>query len=281
MPVGASGSAGGGSSATVENVRVTDLPANPPTNHPYPTSPLSPALRVAWDAQSPAPTRYEVYRSTDPTLRGTRVYSGPGVACTSPQAPTPNQPPGHDRSGLCYTDTGVSLLTTYYYRVFAVRGTAVSSTSEVAYGAPTRYDRQVKLKVDRLYGTQYWEYALLPSSPNPNDTTNAGTSWLYHWDTLELVNGTYAFPGTPLVPGAHLVFARSFTQGIGSTKDGKAANLDNNGGGGGHDVGPGCPDDNNGDKVDDEKDGDHADDGGDDHDQTCEDDDDDEEEDDD
>lgn len=280
MPVGSTGGAAGGSSATVENVRVTDLPANPPANHPYPNPPLSPALRVAWDAQSPAPTRYEVYRSTDPTLQGTRVYSGPGVACTSPQAPTPNQPPGHDRSGLCFTDTGVSLLTTYYYRVLAVRGTAVSSTSEVAYGAPTRYDRQVKLKVDRLFGTQYWEYALLPPSPNPNDTTNAGTQWLYHWDTLELVNGTYAFPGTTLVPGAHLLFARSFTQGIGSTKDGKAAKLDNDGGGGGHNGGPGCPDDDNHDGVDDHKDGDHDDDG-DDDDDDCEDDDDHEEDEDD
>ena len=36
---------------------------------------------------------------------------------------------------------------------------------EIAYGMPTRYDRQVKLKVDRLYGVQYWEYALLRPSP--------------------------------------------------------------------------------------------------------------------
>jgi hypothetical protein len=159
-------------------------------------------------------------------------------------------------------------LTTYYYRVFAVRGTARGSTSEIAYGAPTRYDRQIRIRVDRLYGPQYWEHALLPPSPTPQDTNNGGTQWLFDWDTLELV-------------GAHPLFARSFTQGIGSTKDGKTATLDDNGGGGGHEVGPGCPDDNNGDKVDDERDGDKADDGGDDHDQTCEDDDDDEEEDDD
>ena len=280
MPVGSTGGAAGGSAATVENVRVTDLPANPAENHAYPANrPLSPALRVAWDAQAPAPTRYEVFRSTDPTLQGTRVYSGPGVGCISPQAPTPNQPPGHDRAGLCYTDTGVSLLTTYYYRVFAVRGTARSTTSEVAYGAPTRYDRQVKLKVDRLYGTQYWEYALLPPSPNPVDTTNAGTQWLYNWDTLELVDGTYAFPGTALVPGAHLLFARSFTQGIGSTKDGKAATLDDNGGGE-PGPGPGCPDDDDGDGDDDEEDGDD-DDNGDDEDDDCEDDDDHEEDEDD
>lgn len=282
MPVGSTGGAAGGSSATVENVRVTDLPANPPASHPYPTNPpLAPALRVAWDSQSPAPTRYEVYRSTDPTLEGTRVYSGPGVPCTSPQAPTPNQPPGHDREGLCFTDTGVTFLTTYYYRVYSVRGTARSTTSELAYGAPTRYDRQVKLKVDRLYGPQYWEHALLPPSPTPPDTTNPGTSWLYHWDTLELVDGTYAFPGASLAPGPHLVFARSFTQGIGSTKDGKAAGLDDDpGGGGGNPGGPGCPDDDDGDGDDDHDDGDRDDDG-DDEDDDCEDDDDEEEEEDD
>ncbi len=78
MPVGASGGSAGGSSATVENVRVTDLPANPPASHPYPANPpLSPALRVAWDPQSPAPTRYEVYRSTDPTHPGHPRLLGP------------------------------------------------------------------------------------------------------------------------------------------------------------------------------------------------------------
>ena len=264
MPVGASGSSGGTAVASIQNIRVTDIPANAP----YPSgSPTTPALRVAWDAQSPAPTRYEVYRSTDPTLQGTRVYSGPGTACVSPRAPGDIQP-GYNRPGLCFTDTGVSFLTTYYYRVFAVRGTARGSTSEIAYGAPTRYDRQIRLRVDRLYGPQYWEHALLPPSPTPPDTTNAGTQWLFDWDTLELV-------------GTHPLFARSFTQGIGSTKDGKTATLDNDpGGGGGHPVDPGCPDDDNGDKVDDHRDGDYDDDG-DDHDQSCEDDDDHEEEDDD
>jgi serine protease AprX len=276
---------------TTENVRVTDLPADPAANHPYPQNqPLSPALRVAWDAQSPSSLRYEVYRSTDPLFPngGTLVFSGAGTPCTSPQAPTPGQPPGHDRSGLCYTDTSVSFGTVYYYRVVTVRRAtsqspgAKSANSEIAYGMPTRYDRQVKLKVDRLYGPQYWEYALVPPSPTPQDTTNTGVQWAFLWDTLELTNGTFAgFPGPfTLVPGPHRVYARSFTQGIGSTKDGKTANLDDDGGGGGPGPGPGCPDDDDGDGDDDGDDGD-SDDDGDDGDDDCEDDDDDEEEDDD
>jgi hypothetical protein len=274
---------------TPENVRVTDLPANPAASHPYPQNqPLSRALRVAWDKLSPAPMRYELYKSTDPLFPngGTRI-NGPFEDCVSPQAPTPGNPPGHDRSGLCYTDSNVSFGTTYYYRVVAVKRQGSqdvrSANSEIAYGMPTRFDRQVRLKVDRLYGPQYWEHALVPPSPTPPDTTNTGVQWAYLWDTLELVNGTFTgFPGTTgftLVPGPHLVSARSFTQGIGSTKDGKAANLDDDGGGGGN-GGPGCPDDDDGDGDDDEDDGD-SDDDGDDADDDCEDDDDDEEEDDD
>jgi serine protease AprX len=288
MPVLTGGSGGGQTEPvpTTENVRVTDLPADP-----YPQNqPLSPALRIAWDAQSPSSLRYEVYRSTDPLFPngGTLVFSGAGTPCTSPQAPTPGQPPGHDRSGLCYTDTSVSIGTVYYYRVVTVRRAtsqtpgAKSANSEIAYGMPTRYDRQVKLKVDRLYGPQYWEHALVPPSPTPQDTTNTGVQWAFLWDTLELVNGTYTgFPGPfTLVPGAHKVFARSFTQGIGSTKDGKTAGLDDDGGGGNGGGTPGCPDDDDGDGDDDEDDGD-SDDDGDDRDDDCEDDDDDEEEDDD
>jgi hypothetical protein len=275
MPV-VTGTGGGGQtqSAMPENVRVTDLPANPPSSHPYPQNqPLSPALRVAWDVQSPAPARYEVFRSTDPafTNGGTRVFSGAGTPCTSPQSPNgQDDPNGHDRQGLCYTDTNVSFGTVYYYRVVAVRtesGQDVRSrASEIAYGMPTRFDRQVKLKVDRLYGPQVWEHALVPPSPTPSDTTNTGVQWAFLWDTLELT-------------GAHRVFARSFTQGIGSTKDGKTSTLDNDGGGGGN-PGPGCPDDDDGDGDDDDDDGD-SDDDGDDRDDDCEDDDDDEEEDDD
>jgi subtilisin family serine protease len=281
MPVG---STGGGptpppANAGPENVRVTDLPAHAP----YPAAPTNwpnPALRVAWDPQAGA-TSYRVHRSTNPAFipsSSNRVYSGPGEPCpgatsttlgTSPEAPSDEagDPPGHDRPGFCYLDRNVSLLTTYYYRVVAVRqdGTPTAA-SEVSYGAPTKFDRQVKLKVDRLYGPQFWEYALVPPSPTPSDTTNTGVQWEYLWDTLELT-------------GAHRVFARSFTQGIGSTKDGKTTTLDDDGGGGGG-PGPGCPDDDDGDGDDDDDDGD-SDDDGDDRDDDCEDDDDHEEEDDD
>jgi serine protease AprX len=277
MPVVAADGGGGGSTQAPpmpENVRVTDLPANPPQNHPYPANPpLTPALRVAWDAQNPAPARYEVYRSTDPANLGSRVFSGAGTPCTSPQSPNgQDDPNGHDRQGLCYTDTSVSFGTVYYYRVVAVRTNAQNQdvrgdSSEIAYGMPTRYDRQIKLKVDRLYGPQVWEHALVPPSPTPPDTTNTGVNWAFLWDTLELV-------------GPHRLFARSFTQGIGSTKDGKAAGLDD-------DPGPpppppdgGCPDDDDGDGDDDDEDGDD-DDNGDDEDDDCEDDDDDEEDEDD
>ena len=205
MPTGTSGGAPGSGPAP-ENIRVTDLPASAP----YPSSPQSPALRIAWDPQTGV-DGYKVYRSTDPTTLGTVRFSGAGTPCTSPEAPgdEPDSQPGHDPAGLCFTDTGAggpSFLTTYYYRVLSVRGGQTSSISNVGYGAPTRYNRQVKLKVDRLYGPQHWEYALAGSSPTPPDTTNAGLQWRFIWDTLELS------------AGAHAVFARSFTQGIGSPK---------------------------------------------------------------
>jgi hypothetical protein len=266
------------SSPAPENVRVTDLPANSPTSHPYPANPTFKGLRVAWDGTST--TGWQVRKSADPLFPGGgQPVNGPFALCTSPQAPTPNQPSGHDRSGVCYTDTNVNYGTVYYYRVVRVQGNQQSANSEIAYGMPTKYDRQVKLKVDRLYGPQYWEYAL---SPTPSDTENVGTSWAFAWDTLELVNGTYdGFPGPTfeLVAGPHKVFARSFTQGIGSTKDGKTSNLDDDPGPG-PGPGPGCPDDDDGDGDDDDDDGD-SDDDGDDRDDDCEDDDDDEEEDDD
>jgi serine protease AprX len=258
MPVGATGGSGG-TSAPPANLRVTDVATTR-------------ALRVAWDKQDPAPARYELYRSTDPVFPGggTRI-TGPFADCVSPQAPTPGQPSGHDRSGLCYTDTGVAYGTVYYYRVVSVRKNAQnqdvkSAYSAIAYGMPSRFDRQVKLKVDRLYGAQHWESALVPPSPTPPDTENAGTNWSFAWDTLEL-------------EGRHLVFARSFTQGIGSAKDGKPVTLDDDGGGG-PGPGPGCPDDDDGDGDDDDDDHD-SDDDGDDGDDDCEDDDDHEEEDDD
>jgi serine protease AprX len=218
MPVGASGG-GSPAGAGPENVRVTDLPADAP----YPAAPETPALRVAWDQQGGAAS-YEVYRSTDPLQPGTRVFRGAGTACTSPEAPAPepaDAQPGHDRPGLCYTDKGVALRTTYYYRVYSVSSSGQkSAASEIAYGTPTRYDRQVKVKVDRLYGPQYWEYALNEPSPNPTKD-EPGTSWTYLWDTLEL------FPA----PWPHPIFARSFTQGIGSKKDQTNVFVPENGGG--------------------------------------------------
>lgn len=264
MPVGESGASPGGPAP--DNVRVTDLPAGAP----YPAAPQSPALRVAWDPVDGVGT-YEVYRSTNPLSVGSRVFRGGGTACTSPEAPgaePDDAPPGHDRAGLCFTNTsGLSFLTTYYYRVVAVRPDGKKSMpSEIAYGAPTRYDRQVKLKVDRLYGPQHWEYALLGSSPTPPDTTNAGLAWTFLWDTLELV------------AGFHDVFARSFTQGIGSEKAERTLGDDGDNGNG--EPGPGCPDDDDHDGDDDSDDGDPEDDG-DDDDDDCEDDDDDEEDDDD
>jgi hypothetical protein len=263
MPAGSTGTSVGGGPGNPQNVRVTDLPANAP----YPAAPSVPALRVAWDPV-PGATSYDVYRSTNPLSVGTRVFRGAGAGCTSPEAPAPDPGdiwPGHDRAGLCFTDTGVQLRTTYYYRVVATQNNRQSRSSEIAYGTPTRYDRQVKLKVDRLYGPQYWEYALTTPSPNPT-LDQSGTQWRHLWDTLELV------------AGPHPLFARSFTQGIGSTKAGRTLRNDGDpppppGGGG-------CPDDDDGDGDDDDDDGD-SDDDGDDDDDDCEDDDDDEEEDDD
>jgi hypothetical protein len=263
MPVGTGG--GGGGSTVPQNVRVTDLPASTP----YPGAPQTPALRVAWDPVDGA-TQYEVYRSTSPTSLGSRVFRGAGTTCTSPEAPgnEPDSPPGHDRAGLCFTNTGVSLLSTYYYRVLTRNPTTGQRgmPSNIAYGTPTRYDQQVRLRVDRLYGPQHWEFALGPQSPTPSDTTNSGVRWMFVWDTLELS------------AGPHDVSARSATQGIGSQKAQRSL---------GNDVDPppppphgGCPDDDNGDHKDDHRDGDHDDDG-DDEDDDCEDDDDDEEDDDD
>lgn len=149
MPVGTTGSAGGGAVAAPDNVRVTDLPMSAP----YPAAPDVPALRVAWDPRTTA-LGYEVYRSTDPVDLGRRVYKGNGTACTSPEAPAPEPDdawPGHDRAGLCFTDKGVALRTTYYYRVVSLGSDGKKGVpSAVAYGTPTKYDRQVKVKVDRL-----------------------------------------------------------------------------------------------------------------------------------
>jgi YD repeat-containing protein len=211
------GGGSGGAPGVPQNVRVTDLPVDGPTPD-YPAEPRSPRLRVAWDPVEGA--SYRVYRSTSPSFvpaSNNRVYAGPGEACPqgeSPNTPTDDSPPGEERAGICFTDSKVSLLQTYYYRVVAVVGTATGGASGLAYGTPTRYDRQVRLKVDRLYGPQYWEQALVSSSPTPLETTNSGTQWRFAWDTLELL------------AGEHDLFARSFTQGIGSAKVGRTLSND-------------------------------------------------------
>ncbi len=192
--------AGGGTSTapqTPANLRITDVHEG---------------LRVAWDKVDGA-TSYQIHRSTTPTFApgaDTRIATTPGTACDSPDVPSwplPSDPtkPNASRSGLCYTDDLVTTLTTYYYRVVAVSDAGSSDASQLAYGTPTLYDRQVKVKVDRLFGPGHWDYAKL-SSPTARN-------WEYMWDTLELA------------AGARDVFARSFTQGIGSAKSGLSATL--------------------------------------------------------
>ncbi|HXF97073.1 MAG TPA: S8 family serine peptidase, partial [Gaiellaceae bacterium] len=192
MPVGGAG--GGSGPGIPAQVRVTD-------RHD--------ALIVAWAPVAGA-TGYEIHRSTSPSFvpsEATLVATTAGTACQSPDVPSW---PGASRPGLCYTDAGVGAGTTYYYRVVAVQGEARSAASLLAYGTPSAYDRQVKVKVDRLYGPQYWEYATLAGP--------AGTSWSYVWDTLELA------------PGEHRVGARSVTQGIGSAKASFLVNKEEAGG---------------------------------------------------
>jgi serine protease AprX len=218
MPMGAAN--GGGGPATPANVRVTDVHSG---------------LRVAWD--SSGASMYEIHRSTNPAFApgpGTRIATTSGTACDSPSVPSW---PSASDDGLCYPDGGVALLTTYYYRVVAVDSSgAKSKASQLAYGTRTEFDRQVKLKVDRLYGPQYWEYATLGSA--------AGTQWTFLWDTVELVTGQHPFS------------ARSFTQGIGSAKATQTVTLDENG-----DRPPPPGDDDPDDDGDDDGDGNEDDDG--------------------
>lgn len=183
MPVVQSASSGTSSKpGTPTNVRVTDRHSG---------------LTVAWDAVSGA-SGYEIYRSTNPEFAPTpktRIATTTGAACDSPSVPAW---PTASRSGLCYTDGKAALQRTYYYRVVAKEGKVRGDASLLAYGDRTEFDRQVKLKVDRLYGPQYSEYAVLGSA--------TGTKWSFTWDTLELITGT------------HSLSARSFTQGIGAEK---------------------------------------------------------------
>ena len=190
MPVGTTGT--GGDELVPENVRVTDVHNG---------------LRIAWNPVTGV-DRYRIYRSTDPTfVPGPATFLAdlnPAPNCTSPSQ---MGWPSHQRTGArCYNDRTASNLVTYYYRVAAVGAEGESAASELAYGRRTQFDRQVKLKVDRLYGPQYWEYAKLDN--------NAGTNWTYKWDTFQLLGGTHRFA------------ARSFNQGIGSTKALRNVTLD-------------------------------------------------------
>jgi hypothetical protein len=121
--------------------------------------------------------------------------------CSAPNNPTW---PSYNRPGLCYDDTGGAIERTYYYRVVALRNGVPSNASLLSYGLRTKNDRQTLLKVDRLYGPQYWEHASV-------DATSEA-SWHYWWDTLQLL------------AGPHEVSTRTFTQGIGSPKDRRTYN---------------------------------------------------------
>ena len=186
MPVVTQGEGGGGDPPT--QVRVTDLQKS---------------LRVAWNPAAGA-TRYEIHRSSDPAFvpsKRTRIATTEGYACSAPNNPTW---PSYNRPGLCYDDTGGQIERTYYYRVVALRNGVQSNASLLSYGLRTKNDRQTLLKVDRLYGPQYWEHATV-------DATSEA-SWHYWWDTLQLL------------AGPHEVSTRTFTQGIGSPKDRRTYN---------------------------------------------------------
>ncbi|CAN5704136.1 hypothetical protein BH24CHL8_BH24CHL8_05140 [soil metagenome] len=170
-----------------ENLRVTDIHTG---------------LRLAWDPAAGA-TRYEIHRSANPAFApsaATRMATVAGTACTSPSVPT--WPGASDGGALCYTDSDVAALTPYYYRVVAKSSGVLADPSLLAYGTRTVYDRQVKIKGDRLYGPGLWGYARLIGTD--------ATRWRYSFDTLERPEGTAT------EPNEERVSARSFTQGIGS-----------------------------------------------------------------
>jgi hypothetical protein len=181
MPVGTQGATGGGDPPT--QVRVTDLQQS---------------LRVAWNPAAGA-QRYEIHRSLDPAFipsKRTRIAITAGEACSAPNNPTW---PSYSRPGLCYDDTGGQIERTYYYRVIALRDGVQSAASLLSYGLRTKTDRQTLVRVDRLFGAQYWEHATV-------DATSE-SSWRLWWDTFQLL------------PGPHEVWTRTATQGIPSPKD--------------------------------------------------------------
>ena len=188
MPVDMTGISGTGPAP--QNLRATDLHK---------------AIRLAWSETAGA-VKYEIHRDLQPAYvpsPRTRIAVTTGFVCTSPTNTTwPTETRGPSR---CYDDPGNHLERPYYYRVIARNANDVRSLpSRVAYNMRTLYDRQVKMKVDRLYGPQHWEYASLFSDPE--------NSWHHWWDTLALV------------PGPHNVWTRSFHQGIGSPKDRRTYN---------------------------------------------------------
>jgi serine protease AprX len=187
MPVDMTGITGTGPGPV--NVRATD-------RHKF--------IRLAWQETAGA-VKYEIHRDLEPAFvpnPRTRIAVTTGFPCTSPENPTWTT---ENRPGRCYDDPGGHLERTYYYRVVARFANDVKSLpSRVAYNMRTLYDRQVKKKVDRLYGPVFWEYSSLFSDPE--------NSWHHWWDTLELN------------PGPHHVFTRSFHQGIGSPKDRRTYN---------------------------------------------------------
>jgi subtilisin family serine protease len=181
MPVVATGEPGGG--PPPQRVRVTDFHKG---------------LRVAWNDDSTA-QKWEIHRSDEPGFipsPRTKIAVTTGYACVSPQNPTW---PSYDRPGRCYDDTGGVAERTYYYRVIAIRNGVRSLASLLAYGMRTGNDRLTLMKVDRLYGPQFWEHATV-------DATSEH-SWHYWWDTLTLITGP------------HEVSTRGTSQGIPSPKD--------------------------------------------------------------
>jgi serine protease AprX len=152
-------------------------------------------LRVAWDAVDGA-TTYDVYRSADPAFdlaQTPPLVTTGGEPCAAPNVPSW---PGASDSGLCFFDDSPTPGTTSYYRVVARNETVGSVPSLLAYGTPTQPERQVKVRVDRLWAPRVWEYARLLNQD--------GTLWDFLWDTLEVD------------AGATQLAARSFSQGIGS-----------------------------------------------------------------
>lgn len=187
MPVDMTGVSGTGPGP--QNLRATD-------RHKF--------IRLAWQETTGA-VKYEIHRDLEPAFipnPRTKIAVTTGFPCTSPENPTWTQ---ENRPGRCYDDNGNHLERQYYYRVVALfeNGTR-SLPSRLTHNMRTNYDRQVKMKVDRLYGPVFWEYASLFSDPE--------NSWHHWWDTLELT------------PGPHHVFTRSFHQGIGSNKDRRTYN---------------------------------------------------------